>query len=387
MPSRLPNPTAGWGEGEAKPAAAREPGLARSALGKLKPTEREAVVLHLVGGLDAAQVAEACGIDLRRRAAGSRAGFTARSGGEEAMSNTTCLRFEEDIVGLLEGTASESLKEHVATCDFCRDARHDLENVARLVGRAGDDFEYTPALAERLAAAVVGAAASRISETRIRESNEAAARAAAAARRPRPRPRRPPRGRHTRRPPSPTPLSSLLQRLDSSSASPSPSASASAPRTKPPSKKALWLLLAACASVGISTVVGFKLADRQRSPELAATRAWHGKVAKVARSGADKNGGLSVTTPSGKADLGDGSEIKAGMRLSTDGRTRARIELDDGSFLVLDRATDLTFDSAPRTITLVDGAILADVAQSTPLPARSSRPRPERSASSGRSSP
>ena len=41
-----------------------EPALARASLGKLKPTEREAIVLHIVGGLDAAQVAEACGIDL-----------------------------------------------------------------------------------------------------------------------------------------------------------------------------------------------------------------------------------------------------------------------------------------------------------------------------------
>lgn len=43
---------------------APEPALARAALGRLKPTEREAVVLHIVGGLDAAQVAAACGIDL-----------------------------------------------------------------------------------------------------------------------------------------------------------------------------------------------------------------------------------------------------------------------------------------------------------------------------------
>ncbi len=41
-----------------------EAALARSGLGRLKPTEREAVVLHVVGGLDAAQVANACGIDL-----------------------------------------------------------------------------------------------------------------------------------------------------------------------------------------------------------------------------------------------------------------------------------------------------------------------------------
>jgi DNA-directed RNA polymerase specialized sigma24 family protein len=62
--SKLPIRTAGWGEAEARPGAAREPGLARASLGKLKPTEREAVVLHLVGGLDAAHVAEACGVDL-----------------------------------------------------------------------------------------------------------------------------------------------------------------------------------------------------------------------------------------------------------------------------------------------------------------------------------
>jgi hypothetical protein len=109
-------------------------------------------------------------------------------------------------------------------------------------------------------------------------------------------------------------------------------------------------------------VVGFELADHQRSPELAAQRAWHGKVAKIARSGADKSGGLSVTTPSGKAELGDGAEIKVGMHLSTDARTRARIELDDGSFVVLDRATELTIDNAPRTVTLDDGALIADVA-------------------------
>jgi hypothetical protein len=91
-------------------------------------------------------------------------------------------------------------------------------------------------------------------------------------------------------------------------------------------------------------------------------RSWHGKVAKIARSGADKTGGLSVTTPSGKIDLGDGAEIKVGMHLATDARTRARIELDDGSFVVLDRATELTIDNAPRTVTLDDGALIADVA-------------------------
>jgi RNA polymerase sigma-70 factor, ECF subfamily len=76
--SKLPvRNTSAWGKDpsaeEAKPETVRmgrapnpggRSGVARAAIGKLKPTEREAVVLHLVGKLEAAQVAEACGIDL-----------------------------------------------------------------------------------------------------------------------------------------------------------------------------------------------------------------------------------------------------------------------------------------------------------------------------------
>jgi hypothetical protein len=275
------------------------------------------------------------------------------------MSNTSCLRFQEDIVGLLEGTASASLEEHMATCDFCRDARHELERVTRLVGGAGGDLAYTPVLADRLMAIAAESAAEatyaeRISETRVREADAAAALAAAAA----------PSASASASasaagPPSPSASAAASVSRPTSA---SPSASASASTKKPPSKKAVWLLVAACASVGVSTVVGFKLADRQRSPELAATRAWHGKVAKIARSGAATGGGLEVVTPSGKTELGEGAEIKAGMHLSTDGRTRVRLELDDGSFVVLDRATEITVDSAPRTVTLDDGVLLADVA-------------------------
>lgn len=60
--SKLPIRTSAGLAPEAAPGS--EAALARVALGRLKPTEREAVVLHVVGGLDAAQVAEACGIDL-----------------------------------------------------------------------------------------------------------------------------------------------------------------------------------------------------------------------------------------------------------------------------------------------------------------------------------
>ena len=64
------------------------------------------------------------------------------------MAATQCSRFEEDVVGLLEGTAGEDLRVHVAGCDACRDKSHELEKVSATIARAGDDFTLEPTLAE-----------------------------------------------------------------------------------------------------------------------------------------------------------------------------------------------------------------------------------------------
>jgi RNA polymerase sigma-70 factor, ECF subfamily len=65
----------------------RDPTSARALLARLKPTEREAVILHLVGGLDAVEVAEACGVDAEtgrsRIARGVAALLTETSGEQE----------------------------------------------------------------------------------------------------------------------------------------------------------------------------------------------------------------------------------------------------------------------------------------------------------------
>src|SRR5688572_7855796 len=141
------------------------------------------------------------------------------------MSGTQCLRFHEDVVGLLEGNASENLRTHVATCDFCRDKRHDLESAVQAVAKAGSDFVLAQPLADRLAEIAEAAEREasipeRISETRIKSEVP------------------------------PAPVTPPVR---------------SAPRM---SKKALWLLLAACASIGTSAVIGVKLADHQRSPSV-----------------------------------------------------------------------------------------------------------------------
>ncbi len=227
-----------------------------------------------------------------------------------------CTRIDEDLLGVLDGTAPDVLVAHVATCDTCRDARHDAGRIGRTVAQAGADYEAPPELARRIEARL-GQAAGRESHARLRTAK-------------------------------------------------GPDVVVTPPAARA-GRKLRWkpLLLGLAAVVGISTGigVGIKAADWQKSPRAAAARAWHGKVGKVTRSGADKTGGLTATLLNGKqTPLAEGQEIKAGWHVVTDPRTRARIELDDGTQIVLDRATDLEIGQAPRTASLKDGAIVADVA-------------------------
>ncbi len=280
------------------------------------------------------------------------------------MNTARCNRFREDIVGLLEGTAPDALRAHIAGCDACRDTSHSLELLTASIAKAGNDFTVSPSLAERLAQIADAPEAPEGLVVQHTQTGGLQAGAAAAA------------GPSVQSGAS-VPAASSGDRISgprlrtepphpAEQAAPIPAPIVASGRVEPKkSRKALWLLLAACASISASAVVGLKIADHQRSPAVAATRAWHGKVAKIARSGADANAGesgLTVITPSGKLPLGEGAEIKAGMHLTTDGRTRARLWLDDGSTVVLDRATDLTVESTPRTMLLSDGAVLADVA-------------------------
>ena len=54
------------------------------------------------------------------------------------MNTARCNRFNEDIVGLLEGTADEALRGHVASCDECRDAKAEYQRGQRARARAAE---------------------------------------------------------------------------------------------------------------------------------------------------------------------------------------------------------------------------------------------------------
>jgi len=91
---------------------------------------------------------------------------------------------------------------------------------------------------------------------------------------------------------------------------------------------------------------------------------WHGKVAKIARGG----GGAELR---GTKALGEGALVESGASLATDRRQRARLDMADGSVLVLDRDTEIELDPKPasRGVLVHRGVVVAEIARGA-APAR-----------------
>src|SRR6185436_19993534 len=94
------------------------------------------------------------------------------------------------------------------------------------------------------------------------------------------------------------------------------------------------LLVVGVVSVATSVGVGYALAGRVKPPDPA-RQAWHGKVVKIvaAASSSPTKPGVTGVTVSG-APAKEGAEIGAGSTIATDERTRARIDLYDGTSVV-----------------------------------------------------
>lgn len=107
----------------------------------------------------------------------------------------------------------------------------------------------------------------------------------------------------------------------------------------------LALVTAAAASGAVGWHAGWQ------APPLG----WHGKVARIVRGG-------------GAAELGgtlaEGALVGSGSTIATDRRQRARLEMSDGSVLVLDRDTEIQLDPAPasRIVHVHHGVVVAQVA-------------------------
>ncbi|MDW8363323.1 MAG: VIT domain-containing protein [Myxococcales bacterium] len=128
-------------------------------------------------------------------------------------------------------------------------------------------------------------------------------------------------------------------------------------------------LLAAAAVVTLALASGLLGSRRPGDPTAAPSAARGGAltatVVRVARASTEARGGLSVRRPGSDAfvPLGLGETVPPGASVRTDERTRAELELSDGSRIALDHATELLLEaSAPRGMTVRRGQLVADVA-------------------------
>jgi tetratricopeptide (TPR) repeat protein len=102
-----------------------------------------------------------------------------------------------------------------------------------------------------------------------------------------------------------------------------------------------------------------------------------GQVASVVRAAADHADGVFVRTPASNdwRPLREHGALPAGAELRTDERTRASLSLADGTQLVLDHLTTISFDTAePRHVRVGMGRLLADVAHVDNRPAEIDTP-------------
>ena len=115
--------------------------------------------------------------------------------------------------------------------------------------------------------------------------------------------------------------------------------------------RAKWMGLA-LLGIFAGSASGYWAADPARAAKRATGKAWHGKVAKVVTSQA---AGATAT-------IKEGDELGGGGKLVTDAKTRARLMMDDGTELLVERDTEISVDESVRTLRVVRGTVLADVA-------------------------
>jgi tetratricopeptide (TPR) repeat protein len=215
------------------------------------------------------------------------------------MTEPTCAQLSERMSEVLDGSAPAAIVDHVASCDACRDARHDAEEAARLVAAAGSDFRLPVDLVDKLR---------RAPEVEV----------------PAPAPKAPTGG------------------------------------AKLPALARRWAIpvLAAAAAAVVVVGRGKDAGTSADDPELVGAP-WRGKVTKLLSRG----GQLEVCAPNGTACRAakTGDEVPAGSQLKTDRAALAELSFSDGSSLSLDRATTLRLSTRGRGAALLRGGVVAEV--------------------------
>jgi hypothetical protein len=316
-----------------------------------------------------------------------------------------CNQVQDQLSELVDGDRDAIARhaDHLAGCEACRDARHEAARLAAAIAAAGDDHVAAGDLVARLLDAVDAEAratprgnASWIAtdDTPTIPALGAPAIAASAA------------ASSIAVPPAaaitadgaPTAITAdgAPTAITADGAPPAPAAppSAIAASTAPP---AAWSTAQALGPPGSATSIAGQDAGPARGAAARRSRAGAGIAAGVALAagvaavlfggrGAEPGAGrapegpiatlatveraapqagagpagVEIRSGAGWRAIGKGEPVPAGAELRTDERTRAALELTDGSKLVLDHRTQLAFAS-DGLVRLADGRIAADI--------------------------
>ena len=271
--------------------------------------------------------------------------------------STPCDLLHDDLDAIVDGDRDTIARhaDHLATCDACRDARHEASQIATLVGAAGGDHVPAdangivdrllatidgPSIAATTLPGIVAGAATRV-DLPVAQAGLTTRPGVVA-----------PAKRVTDTPARPAEVTPIR----------------TAPRKRP------WLGAAAAAAAIAATGTGIYVA-RHGGTDATAPLAQHdgsiGTLAAITRAAADHADGVSVRVGTAAwHPLRAHEQVPAGAELETDERTRTAIDLADGSHVVLDHLTTVAFDPADsRHVRLTAGRIVADVAHVDNRPA------------------
>jgi ferric-dicitrate binding protein FerR (iron transport regulator) len=239
--------------------------------------------------------------------------------------STNCEQVTDDLALIVEGDrdAIDRHADHLASCDACRDARHEASELVKLVATAGSDYKPGADLEARLLAALDKAPA-------------------AEAKKPEPKP-------------------------EPTAPAPKPAPAKVVPIA---SRRKTWLAVGAAGMLAAAGVTGLLVLKHDNPPGQRADGSI-GTLATVARAAGDHVDGVSVDGGQGWKPLHAHDAIPAGAKIKTDERTRTSIDLADGTHLVLDHQTVVAFDAKePRRVKLESGRVVADFAHVEGRPAQ-----------------
>ncbi len=270
----------------------------------------------------------------------------------------------DDLDGLVAGDRDVIARhaEHLASCDACRDARHDASQLAAQLRRAGDDHVPQANLEDVLLAKLADVERGPVESTPAAKPVEATVAA------------KPVDATPTAKPVEATastkPVDSKrAERTPAAPLAPAPVRAMSSARKRTMVYVAGAMAALAAGTVGIVLVKKSNDTPNARHAETERGGAI-GAVKTIARAAASQGEGLAIKDGTGWRALAEGEQLPAGAELRTDERTRGSLEMRDGTRIVLDHRTSLVFDAnEPRRIALHAGRIATDVAHVEKRPA------------------